>query len=156
MFYRMYFLIADTLNRIATSKRSRPSAARRAYLRRERAIMMGKLSKFILFFYVLSLLRPAVPMVADFVAHTFYEQEHIMQVHEVRGQFHIHDDIAKNLSHSDQEKGTAASVDMVEYCHAAVVSLSPLHPVVISRVYVPAFPVFSSVRGDILSPPPCA
>lgn len=145
-----------SLNTAITSSRSLTTAARRSYLRRERALMMGKASRFILFFYIISLLRPAVPMVTDFIAHTFYEQEHIMMVHEVKGQFHIHDEIGKNLSHSDQDKGTAAFVDVVEYCHAAIVSIAIVPAIRSSRIYVTPSSFSSSLKGDILSPPPCA
>ncbi|MBS1595252.1 MAG: hypothetical protein JST90_13130 [Bacteroidetes bacterium] len=130
--------------------------SRAVYLRREKALMMGKLSKFILFFYVLSLLRPAVPMVADFVAHTFYEQEHIMMVHEVKGKFHIHDEIGKKLSHNEQEKGNITSVDMVEYCHAAIVHLPPIPAIRSSRIHITAISFCPCYQLDILSPPPCA
>ncbi|MBS1617802.1 MAG: hypothetical protein JST76_04755 [Bacteroidetes bacterium] len=131
------------------------ASVRRSCQRREKALMMGKLSKFILFFYVLSLLRPAVPMVADLVAHTFYEQEHIMMVHEVKGRFHIHDEIGKNLSHSEQEKGNVNSVDVVEYCHASIVHLPPAPSVCSSSIHIAAIPCYPSHQMDILSPPPC-
>lgn len=143
------------LNTAITSSVPLTTSARRSYVLRERALMMSKLSRFILFFYFISLLRPAVPMVADFVAHTFYEQEHIMMVHEVQGQFHIHDEIGKNLSHSDQEKGTM-SYDTVEYCHVSSVSFATVEPEMIRQVCIPGASSLSETSIDVLSPPPCA
>ncbi|MBS1685814.1 MAG: hypothetical protein JSS76_13780 [Bacteroidetes bacterium] len=137
-----------------TSISSLTTTARRRYLRREKAIMMVKASKFILFFYILSVFRPVVPLVSDAIAHTFYEQQHIMQVHEVNGKFHIHDEIGKSLSHGEQ--GDTTSVwDVPEYVHTASLTLPVRIATSVSRLYSSHSPLYASISADVVSPPPC-
>ena len=40
--------------------------------------------------YSMALLKPLFPLVADFMAHTFWEPEHMATVHYENGQYHVH------------------------------------------------------------------
>ena len=44
----------------------------------------------ILFAYSLMLARPAVPFIADVIAHTFWYSQHIATVHFENGKYHVH------------------------------------------------------------------
>jgi hypothetical protein len=61
--------------------------------------------------------KPAMPLVADALAHTFWEQQHLMAVHEVHGQFHIHTELSKAAHQSDSEKSNELKYEIVQYVH---------------------------------------
>jgi hypothetical protein len=85
--------------------------------RREKMILMHKFTKFVLVCYILLLFKPILPIISDAIAHTFYEKQHILLVHEVHGRFHIHQELA-NVSHqSDNEKSNELKYQSEEYLH---------------------------------------
>lgn len=67
-------------------------------------MLMRKVAWAILFAYSLMLLKPAVPVFADVVAHTFWEQQHMLTVHEVHGKFHVHYESIKVSGQGGQQK----------------------------------------------------
>lgn len=81
----------------------------------ESAIMMGKLARFVLVFYTLLMFKPVMPVWEDAFAHTFFLQQHMLQVHEVNGKFHIHQELASAGHLSDNEKPVEITVSIDEY-----------------------------------------
>jgi len=81
--------------------------------------MLYKAAKFLLVCYVMMMFKPAVPLIADAIAHTFYEQQHIMMVHEVQGKFHIHQELGKAAHQSDSEKSNEQKMETEQYVHVS-------------------------------------
>ncbi len=78
--------------------------------------MMRDLARLVLFAYVLLVLNPVMPIVADIVAHTFWEKEHLLTVHEVNGKYHVHFDLIRNAKQADKDKSAKNSkADTEEY-----------------------------------------
>jgi hypothetical protein len=90
-----------------------PSA--RLIVRQEKAVMMAKLAKFILFFYIFLMFKPVMPVFADTLAHIFWEHKHMIEVHEVHGKFHIHNDLAKAGHPADSERSNELKIQVEEY-----------------------------------------
>lgn len=51
--------------------------------------LMQELSYVVLFAYTFFIVAPVVPMLADLLAHTFWEQEHLSTAHRRYGQHHV-------------------------------------------------------------------
>jgi hypothetical protein len=58
----------------------------------------------LVFVYSFALIKPILPIVSDFMAHTFYKLEHTASVHYENGKYHLHAELKteaiadKNLS----------------------------------------------------------
>jgi hypothetical protein len=95
-----------------------PSASARAQClakRKEKEIMMFKTAKFVLVCYVLLMFKPSMPLLNDWIAHTFYEKQHLLMVHEVKGKFHIHQELAKAGDQAGQQKTHESKVEVQGY-----------------------------------------
>jgi hypothetical protein len=68
-------------------------------------LLMKRIAWLILICYSITLLKPALPVFADVLAHTFWEQQHLMTVHEEHGKFHIHYEVEQTQQNS---KGKSA------------------------------------------------
>jgi hypothetical protein len=70
--------------------------------------------------YSLALAKPLVPVVSDFLAHTFWKSEHLATVHYENGKYHVHLDIEKagKEQQNDQKKTTEkdSSVHLNSIC----------------------------------------
>jgi len=77
--------------------------------------LLRKTSLVLLIAYALLLIRPAMPLFADAVAHTFCEQQHMLVVHEVHGKFHVHQEAVKNAGGTEKPKsGTTWKADSAD------------------------------------------
>ena len=85
----------------------------------EKQVMRVKVAKVLLFAYlVMILFKPVMPLVADMLAHTFWNETHMMQVHEVNGKFHIHSELASAGDYSTKEKPSQIlKFEIEEYVH---------------------------------------
>ena len=116
--------------------------------------MMGKAAKALLFFYVLSMFQFAVPILSDMIAHTFWEQRHILTVHEVDGKFHMHQELAKSIHQSDKQQSQENKCEIPQYIAAKLFVLNDLsHHSFISIYRIYSF-YYPDLRQDIDSPPP--
>jgi hypothetical protein len=123
--------------------------------RKEKELMMGKVAKMVLFFYILSMFQPVMPVVMDVIAHTFYEQQHIMMVHEVHGKFHIHSELANSLHQSDKEKSNDLRYEVTEYVHVMpAIFKSQLHTLYTGSMYLSYSCFYPITYRDIDVPPP--
>jgi hypothetical protein len=126
------------------------------YARKEKIVMMGKASRFLLFFYVLSIFQFAVPVLSDMAAHTFWEQKHILTVHEVSGRFHMHQELANNIHQSDKQQSQENKSEIVQYIAAQPLTTdAPRYTTFISIYRIYSF-FHPDLRQDIDSPPPQA
>ncbi|MGL5889352.1 MAG: hypothetical protein ACRC3B_05670 [Bacteroidia bacterium] len=62
--------------------------------------MKRQLATILLLCYASVLLRPLVPVVSDFLAHTFWSSEHIATVHYENGHYHVHYEL-KEINKND-------------------------------------------------------
>jgi hypothetical protein len=87
-----------------------------------------------LVFYVLFIFKPIVPVLSDKIAHTFWEQYHLITVHGTYGNAHVDQEIEKSTKQADKEKSTKSTSE--EYAHiiSAVAYYFPSHHF-ISRSY---------------------
>ncbi|MGL4597470.1 MAG: hypothetical protein ACRCYO_08085 [Bacteroidia bacterium] len=70
--------------------------------------------RLLLAVYVLSIFKPLGPLVEDTLAHCFWEMQHIVTVHEERGHFHMHIEMAEEtFDGQQQEKNQTKSVKSV-------------------------------------------
>lgn len=77
-------------------------------VRAEQQVFLIKLSRVLLFLYLaMIVIQPIAPILSDSLAHTWYQQRHLMQVHEVKGSFHIHTDLEVSLGTADHHKSKA-------------------------------------------------
>lgn len=61
--------------------------------------------------YVFALVKPVVPAITDFIAHHFWESEHISTVHYENGKYHLHIELAQQADENKTEKNTNAPGD---------------------------------------------
>jgi mannose-6-phosphate isomerase class I len=64
--------------------------------------MKKQLAIILLFCYASVLLRPLVPVVSDFLAHTFWSSDHIATVHYENGHYHLHYEL-KEIHKNDSD-----------------------------------------------------
>jgi len=69
-----------------------------------KAILMRKITWLVIISYTLLMFKPVMPIVMDVLAHTFWEQRHLMTVHEVHGKFHVHYELINASHQSDKDK----------------------------------------------------
>ena len=122
--------------------------------REESAIMMGKMSRFVLVFYVLLMFKPVMPLLADMFAHTFNEQQHILLVHEVNGKFHIHQELGNASHQSDNEKSNEVKVEVEEYMNVLPEIFKVLLPALTVGKYLSYTDYPISAHRDTHYPPP--
>ncbi|MEO5641942.1 MAG: hypothetical protein ABIQ40_20540 [Bacteroidia bacterium] len=57
--------------------------------------MKKQVAILLLVCYSLALIRPLVPALSDFMAHSFWKTEHLATVHIENGKYHLHVDLEK-------------------------------------------------------------
>ena len=77
-----------------------------------------KLTWLLLVCYSLMLVKPVIPVIADVIAHTINEQQHMMTVHEVNGKFHVHYE-RKSADGADKTKPVTTAKYQQEECVVA-------------------------------------
>jgi len=93
-------------------------------VKRLKAMLMNRLTWLVLFSYTLLLFKPVMPVFMDVLAHTFWEQQHLLTVHEVNGKFHVHNELV-NSHQSDKDKQANSKSEVNEYL-----------PVTVSKLFV--------------------
>lgn len=71
-----------------------------------------------LFIYVFALLKPLTPILSDFLAHTFWQQDHITSVHFENGKYHMHVELAKEIKEQapqDTKTTNTSSSDFLSF-----------------------------------------
>ncbi|MES2776265.1 MAG: hypothetical protein V4722_18970 [Bacteroidota bacterium] len=71
--------------------------------------MKKALSYLLLLSYLVILVKPVLPYVADFLAHAFWKYEHIATVHQENGKTHIHFELQKAAKETGGEKNNLPS-----------------------------------------------
>jgi hypothetical protein len=121
----------------------------------QKAILMGKLARVLLFAYILLMFKPVMPILADMMAHTFWLQKHLMEVHEVNGKFHIHTELGRAAHQSDSQRSANLTYEVEQYLYTvpdvfkALLFNSPAGEYISYACFYPVTP-----HSDIISPPP--
>jgi len=108
--------------------------------------------------YTLLIFNPVMPILADIVAHTFWEKEHLITVHKIYGANHVHAEIERAAHQPDKEKSTGNSKsNQEEYLHfvyKVLFNFSAGH--FIKRSYPPFKFSYPVSYPDVDYPPPWA
>jgi hypothetical protein len=64
--------------------------------------MKKQLAMLLLVCYAFALFKPVAPVIADMLAHTFWESDHVATVHYENGEYHMHIEV-KDASEKDQD-----------------------------------------------------
>ena len=59
--------------------------------------------------YSFGLIKPSLPLIKDFVAHTFFEASHKATVHYEHGRYHIHLELSEEAQKSNSTKSPVIS-----------------------------------------------
>ena len=119
--------------------------------------LVQDLSYLVLVAYAFFIVAPVVPLVADVVAHTFWEKEHLSTAHHQFGEDHVSFELMKAEKQTDKESTTnsqkAGLDDLVHRAESDVIF--NLLPVTATKrsysLFNFSFPVSCS---DIDYPPP--
>ena len=122
-------------------------------------LLMKRLTWMVLIAYTALMFRPAMPVVMDVLAHTFWEQQHMLTVHEVNGKFHVHNELVDASHQSDKDKQSSAAKAMID-------EYLPVKPVKIGQQLISNFSemetylayncFYPSSSSDLDVPPPRA
>ena len=71
------------------------------------------LSVLVLSCYTLLIFNHLAPVLVDVIAHTFWEKEHLITVHQFHGKYHVHFELAnaEKQSSKDKSSGNSSSND---------------------------------------------
>jgi valyl-tRNA synthetase len=94
--------------------------------------LMRDLTRLTLFAYILLVLNPVMPVIADKIAHTFWEEYHIVVVHGMYGKYHVDTELNKAAKQVDKDKSAKSSQE--EYSHLIVVTPKPVVPVIFVKM----------------------
>ena len=119
--------------------------------------LINDLSSLVLFSYCLLIFNAVIPVIADALAHTFWEKEHLANEHRLHGKDHVQLEISKSEKQADQSKSSAnAKTGTEDFTHILSFSL-PIHFPgyrIITRVY-PGYQFFlHATYPGIDYPPP--
>ena len=71
--------------------------------------MKKLLLHILLLSYTVVMVKPVLPYISDFAAHTFYYAQHMATVHYQNGKFHVHREIIDNAKKNDPAKENPSS-----------------------------------------------
>jgi len=141
---------------LVSSSATAPAASSREHDGEWKIILRRNITWLVLVSYTLLMFRPVMPVVMDKLAHTFWEQQHMLVVHEVNGKFHVHNELVKATHQSEKDKQSVAGKYQVEEC---ITVAAPALPVAgAAEVCKNKYPVlkcfYSFCAADLEVPPP--
>jgi len=110
-------------------------------------IIVRFISRFLLIAYALLMFKPAMPIVNDFIAHTFRKAAHLKVVHRVNGKTHVHYELCKAAKDGEPQKNTGK----VKIEHVDEANLTQSSPILFAQI---SFVV--PIYVDVLRPIPDA
>lgn len=57
---------------------------------------------YLLLFYTVALFKPVIPIVSDVLAHQFNKVNHVLQVHQHKGAYHLHQELKETSAGNDE------------------------------------------------------
>ena len=100
-------------------------AVEKSGVRDTRKQLMRKMTWLVMISYTLLMFKPVMPVVMDALAHTFWEQQHMLVVHEVNGKFHLHNELVNSSRQSDKHAQNT-KIEIQEYMPVAAKQFSAL------------------------------
>ena len=82
-----------------------------------RRVLMKDVASLLLVAYVLLILNPVMPIIVDAAAHTFWEKQHLLTVHNVNGKYHVHFELLKNDRQADSKAPGNLKAGSEDYIH---------------------------------------
>jgi len=80
--------------------------------------LMKDVAGLVLFSYMIFVFNPLMPIVADLMAHTFWEKQHLASEHKMHGKNHVYTELANAVKQSDKDKSTSnTKSDSDEFVH---------------------------------------
>ncbi len=132
------------------------TGAEQEAVRSLKRLMMKRLTWLVLIAYSLLLVKPVVPIAMDVLAHTFWEQQHLLTVHEINGKFHLHNELVRSSHQSEKDKQSASSkVECEQYLPTFSFISRPVISFLVRQDMYPHYQCFychSLIRID--NPPP--
>jgi hypothetical protein len=101
--------------------------------------LLRDLARLTIFSYILYFLNPVMPIIADKMAHTFWEEYHLITVHGIYGKFHVEMQLDKTEKQSDKDKSARNNkAGSEEYFHVTSIATDHfLGGKYIARSYTP-------------------
>jgi hypothetical protein len=81
-------------------------------------VLMRDVASLLLVAYVLLILNPVMPVIVDAAAHTFWEKQHLLTIHNVNGKYHVHFELLKNDRQTDNKVPGNLKTGIEDYIHA--------------------------------------
>lgn len=96
-----------------------------------------------LMLYVFGLIKPALPLMKDALAHTFFKTQHMATVHYEKGRYHLHLELAQDAQSNDSNPAAPTSAyDML-----------PAHVSTQELVFTPFTKQLSEIRSPYMHIP---
>jgi hypothetical protein len=107
--------------------------------------------------YVFGLLKPAMPLIKDVLAHTFFKTQHMATVHFENGRYHLHLELKEDAKSNDNKPGALTANYEVLAAHIPTQELT-LDPLTkqISEIHSPYIDVSTDVMLSSPFQPPQA
>lgn len=67
--------------------------------------------------YIVGLIKPTLPVVKDFIAHTFFEASHMATIHYENGRYHLHLELSEEAKTSNTQQGSTFSDNEALFSH---------------------------------------
>ncbi len=119
--------------------------------------MKNAVAYFLCLFYAVAMLKPVLPVLKDFLAHTFTPELHIATVHNENGSKHVHYEIAATATKdADESKNIYKFSDPVsEHVNAMAIVLPA--PFTIEDAYLFSYKqdACTSEKNIVVPPPRC-
>lgn len=70
--------------------------------------MKSTAAHYLLLIYFIAMCKPVLPLINDFLAHTFWKTEHIVRVHHKNGKDHLHYELKKVSDQNNDDSNSPA------------------------------------------------
>ena len=85
--------------------------------------------------YSFALIKPAMPLVSDVIAHTFYKMQHMATVHYENGKYHVHAELAAEATgQKDPKSAIPAGIYETLASHVSTTTAALFYPEKNSRL----------------------
>ncbi len=113
---------------------------------------------YLLLIYFTAMCKPVIPLVNDFLAHTFWKTEHVITVHHENGKNHLHYEL-KKASDQDSKDGNSTSPKSSESVSVHILqqnNFDSYYSIVFEQKHLSGFYNLRSTFLELNTPPPKA
>ena len=109
---------------------------------------------YLLLFYCAALFKPALPLVSDYLSHTFSRSFHFSTVHHEHGPDHTHEEVANTVAGDHEERDNSRSYEPVSvhllFEQTEAIDSTPVEQALLSILLLNT----SSPFLHVITPPP--